>query len=127
MGDTTDATAVKLFAIVWTGFTVLWFAQILPKHLAATNPDRYLRHLQRTCFPIVDAVRIVGVSQPGEWSAKALERGLDWHEPESDLEEAHRRVARTRSQRPGARSDHRKSMPPALSRGSSTSIQSGTA
>ena len=39
----------------------------------------------------------------------------------------HRRGARTRSQRPGARSDHRKSMPPAFSRGSSTSIQSGTA
>jgi hypothetical protein len=88
VGDTTNATAVKLFAIVWTGFTVLWFAQILPKHLAATNPDRYLRHLQRTCFPVVDAVRVVGVSQPGEWSAKSLERGLDWHEPESDLEEA---------------------------------------
>jgi hypothetical protein len=88
VGETSDATAVKLFAIVWTGFTVLWFAQILPKHLAATNPDRYLRHLRRSCFPVVDAVRVVGVSQPGEWSAKALERGLDWHEPESDLEEA---------------------------------------
>ena len=39
----------------------------------------------------------------------------------------HRRGARTRSQRPGARSDQRKSMPPAFSRGSSASIQSGTA
>jgi hypothetical protein len=88
VGSTTDPTATKVFAIVWTGFTVLWFAQILPKHLAATNPDRYLRHLQRTCFPVVDAVRVVGVSQPGEWSAKALEGSLDWHEPETDLEEA---------------------------------------
>jgi hypothetical protein len=87
VGETSDATAVKLFAIVWTGFTVLWFAQILPKHLAATNPDRYLRHLQKTCFPIVDAVRIIGVSQPGEWSAHALERSLDWHATEQDLEE----------------------------------------
>jgi hypothetical protein len=88
VGETSDATAVKLFAIVWTGFTVLWFAQILPKHMAATNPDRYLRHLQKTCFPIVDAVRIVGVSQPGEWSAHALGRATNWHEPEQELEEA---------------------------------------
>jgi hypothetical protein len=88
VGSTENPTAVKLFAIVWTGFTVLWFAQILPKHLAATNPDRYLRHLQKTCFPIVDAVRIVGVSQPGEWSAHALGRAMNWHEPEQELEEA---------------------------------------
>ena len=88
VGETSDATAVKLFAIIWTGFTVLWFAQILPKHMAATNPDRYLRHLKKTCFPIVDAVRIIGVSQPGEWSARALERSLDWYETEEELQEA---------------------------------------
>ena len=33
---------LAIFDLTWTGFTVLWFAQILPKHLAATNPDRYL-------------------------------------------------------------------------------------
>ena len=83
-----SVVALKVFDLLWLGLTILWFAQILPKHLAATNPDRYLRHLQRTCFPVVDAVRVVGVSQPGEWSAKALEGSLDWHEPETDLEEA---------------------------------------
>jgi hypothetical protein len=28
------------------------------------------------------------VSQPGEWAAHALGRGLDWHAPEPALEEA---------------------------------------
>ena len=128
VGDTTDATAVKLFAIVWTGFTVLWFAQILPKHMAATNPDRYLRHLQKTCFPIVDAVRIIGVSQPGEWTAHAhrAQSGLacDRAGPRGGCTGA----AQGLDRRGLARAlNHRKSMPPAFSRGSSTSIQSGTA
>ena len=47
----------KLFDIAWTGFTVLWFAQIFPKHMAATNPDRYLGDLRRPLFPVVDVVR----------------------------------------------------------------------
>jgi len=66
-----------LFDLTWTGFTVLWFAQIFPKHLAATNPDRYLAHLKKL-FPVVEVVRRIGVSQPGEWVASAVERRLDW-------------------------------------------------
>jgi hypothetical protein len=78
-----------LFDLTWTGFTVLWFAQIFPKHLAATNPDRYLRHLQRSLFPVVEVVRKVGVSQPGEWVASGVERRLDWPlTHEEQLEEA---------------------------------------
>jgi hypothetical protein len=76
-----------IFDLTWTGFTVLWFAQIFPKHLAATNPDRYLRHTRNTLFPIVEGVRQVGVSQPGEWTASAVERRLDWH-AEPGIEEA---------------------------------------
>jgi hypothetical protein len=76
-----------LFDLTWTGFTVLWFGQILPKHLAATNPDRYLRHLRGVLFPIVDIVRRIGVSQPGEWVASALERRLDWHPAPGTIEE----------------------------------------
>ena len=87
VGSTTGATATKVFAIVWTGFTVLWFAQIFPKHLAATNPVRYLKHTQRSLFPIVDVVRVIGVSQPGEWTAHAVERNLDWPADEHELEE----------------------------------------
>jgi hypothetical protein len=76
--EVTGGLALGLFDLTWTGFTVLWFAQIFPKHLAATNPDRYLRHLRRTLFPVVEGVRTVGVSQPGEWVASAVERRLDW-------------------------------------------------
>jgi hypothetical protein len=71
-------TLPKLFDIVWTGFTVLWFAQILPKHMAATNPDRYLGVLRRPLFPVVDLVRKVGVSMPAEKVAGLVERRLDW-------------------------------------------------
>jgi hypothetical protein len=76
--EVTGGLALGLFDLTWTGFTVLWFAQIFPKHLAATNPDRYLTHLRRTLFPVVEGVRTVGVSQPGEWVASAVERRLDW-------------------------------------------------
>src|SRR5215211_2125212 len=79
---------LKVFDVTWTGFTVLWFAQIFPKHLAATNPDRYLGHLRRL-FPVVEVVRQVGVSQPGEWVASAVERRLDWPlTPEEEIEES---------------------------------------
>jgi hypothetical protein len=81
-----EGILLGLFDLTWTGFTVLWFGQILPKHLAATNPDRYLQHLRGFLFPIVDVVRRIGVSQPGEWVASALERRIDWH-PEPGIEE----------------------------------------
>jgi hypothetical protein len=79
--EITGGLALGLFDLTWTGFTVLWFAQIFPKHLAATNPDRYLKHLRTTLFPVVEVVRKVGVSQPGEWVAGAVERSLDWPIP----------------------------------------------
>ena len=79
---------LKVFDVTWTGFTVLWFAQIFPKHLAATNPDRYLRHL-RSLFPVVEVVRKIGVSQPGEWVATAVERRLNWPmTPAEEMQEA---------------------------------------
>lgn len=77
-----------LFDLTWTGFTVLWFAQIFPKHLAATNPDRYMGHLRRL-FPVVEVVRRIGVSQPGEWVAAAVERRLNWPlTPAEQIEES---------------------------------------
>lgn len=80
-GEVTQGLVLGLFDLTWTGFTVLWFAQIFPKHMAATNPDRYLRHLRGTLFPIVEVVRKVGVSQPGEWVASGVEGRLDWPIP----------------------------------------------
>jgi hypothetical protein len=82
-----EGVAARLFDLFWTGLTVLWFGQIFPKHLAATNPDRYLRHLRSTMFPVVDIVRRLGVSQPGEWTAAAVERRLDWPAAHVDIEE----------------------------------------
>ena len=70
----------KVFDITWTGFTVLWFAQILPKVLAATDPERYLRYSQAYAFPIVDVVRIMGFSQPGQWAASLIGRRFGWVE-----------------------------------------------
>lgn len=87
--EVTQGLVLGLFDLTWTGFTVLWFAQIFPKHLAAMNPGRYLAHLRRTLFPIVEGVRIVGVSQPGEWVASGVERRLDWPLPHVEsIEEA---------------------------------------
>jgi hypothetical protein len=83
-----EGLAARLFDLFWTGLTVLWFGQIFPKHLAATNPDRYLRHLRTTLFPVVDVVRKIGMSQPGEWTAATVERRLDWPAPHVDIEEA---------------------------------------
>ena len=79
-----QGVALAVFDIAWTGFTVLWFAQIFPKHLAATNPDRYLSHLMWV-FPVVRAVDKSGVTKPGAWTASGVERRLDW--PMTDAEE----------------------------------------
>jgi hypothetical protein len=79
---------LDLFDLVWLGLTVLWLAQIFPKHLAATNADRYLHHLRGTLFPIVEGVRRVGVSQPGEWVAVGVERRLSWHAEPGEEPEA---------------------------------------
>jgi hypothetical protein len=68
----------KIFDLTWTGFTVLWFAQILPKVVAATDPARYLRLLRRSLFPLVEAVRVLGVSQPGEWAASLIGGRFGW-------------------------------------------------
>jgi hypothetical protein len=76
--QTTDMFALGVFDLGWTTFTVLWFAQIMPKHLGAVNPDRYLRHLHRRLFPVVEVVRMIGVSLPGEWMAYAIEYWLAW-------------------------------------------------
>ena len=76
--EITNEVALAVFNLTWTGFTVLWFMQIFPKHLAAENPDRYLKHTQRTLFPIVDVVRRSGVAGPAVWTASAVESRLVW-------------------------------------------------
>jgi hypothetical protein len=79
--------ALKAFTITWTGLTLLWFMQIFPKHMAATNPDRYLTFTRTTLFPIVEVVRRIGVALPGEWVASVVQNRLNWH-AEPAIEEA---------------------------------------
>jgi hypothetical protein len=80
---------LKAFTIIWTGLTLLWLMQIFPKMMAATNPDRYLKFTQPSLFPIVEFVRRIGISQPGEWVAQGVQNRLDWH-AEPTLEKAPR-------------------------------------
>jgi hypothetical protein len=82
----TDRFTLNVFDLAWTTLTVLWFAQIFPKHMGAMNPDRYLKRLQRPLFPVVAFVYRVGVSQPGEWTADMVEDRLNWSLGPDELE-----------------------------------------
>jgi uncharacterized membrane protein len=88
--EITGSVALKIFNLVWTTLTVLWFAQILPKHMAATNADRYLKLTRAALTPVVEVVRRIGISWPAEITAKAVQNRLGWH-PEPTLERAPRR------------------------------------
>jgi hypothetical protein len=77
--EITGGFALKAFTIIWNGLTLLWFMQIFPKHMAATNPDRYLKVTRKALFPIVEFVRKVGVALPAEWVAKTVQNRLGWH------------------------------------------------
>jgi hypothetical protein len=79
---------LKVFDLLWLGLTILWFAQILPKHMAAINADRYLRHLRGVLFPVVEVVNKSGVTLPGKRSAMVVEHSLSWHPTEGEVQEA---------------------------------------
>ena len=76
--EITDELTLKVFNIVWTTLTVLWFMQIAPKLLAAANPDGYLDYLRGVLFPIVEFVRKIGIGQPGEWTSLGIQNRLGW-------------------------------------------------
>ena len=90
--EITSPAALKIFNLVWTGLTVLWFMQILPKHMAATNADRYLKLTKAIFFPVVAVVQMIGISWPAEKTAKAVQSLLAWH-PAPTLERAPSRGA----------------------------------
>jgi hypothetical protein len=83
----TGAVALKIFNLVFTTLTVLWFMQIFPKHMAAMNADRYLKVFRAALFPVVEFVRVIGISWPAEKTAQAVQNRLDWH-AEPTLERA---------------------------------------
>jgi hypothetical protein len=87
----TGAIGLKIFNLVWTTLTVLWFMQIFPKHMAATNADRYLKVFQAMLFPVVEFVRAIGISWPAEKTAQVVQNRLDWH-AEPTLETAPSRL-----------------------------------
>jgi hypothetical protein len=88
----TGAVALKIFNLVFTTLTVLWFMQIFPKHMAATNADRYLKVFRAALFPVVEFVRVIGISWPAEKVAQAVQNRFDWH-AEPTLETAPSRGA----------------------------------
>ena len=77
--EITAPAALKIFNLVWTGLTVLWFAQIFWKCMAATNADRYLDLTRRPLFPIVEFVRKTGIPWPAEMTAKFVQNRFGWH------------------------------------------------
>ena len=90
--EITGAVNLKIFNLIWTTLTILWFMQILPKHMAAINPDRYLKLTGGVALPVVNFVKAIGISWPAEKTAGAVQKLLGWH-PEPTLEGAPRRGA----------------------------------
>jgi CBS domain containing-hemolysin-like protein len=88
----TNPLTLKIFNLVWTTFTILWFMQILPKVMAAINPDRYLKMTGRWTLPVVNVVKAIGISWPAEKTAAVVQRLTGWH-AEPTLERAPRRGA----------------------------------
>ena len=71
--EITGAVTLKIFNVIWTPLTILWFAQILPKQMAAINPDRYLKVTGGAALPAVNFVRRIGISWPAEKTAAAVQ------------------------------------------------------
>ena len=139
----TGAVALKIFNLVFTTLTVLWFMQIFPKHMAAMNADRYLKVFRAALFPVVEFVRVIGISwpgredRPGRSEPARLARRADPREgtiaarrvPGQSLGRSDP-VARARDPAVARRSHCRaywKLTPPFASSGSPISIHSGTA
>jgi hypothetical protein len=90
--EITNPVTLKVFNVIWTPLTILWFMQILPKNMAAINPARYLKVTGGAALPVVNAVRAIGVSWPAEKTAAAVHILLGWH-AEPTPERAPRRRA----------------------------------
>jgi hypothetical protein len=90
--EITDPVTLKIFNVIWTPLTILWFMQILPKHMAAINPDRYLKVTGGAALPVVNLVKAIGISWPAEKTAGGIQKLLGWH-AEPTLEGAPRRGA----------------------------------
>ena len=72
--EITGEVTLKIFNVIWTTLTILWFMQILPKHMAAINPDRYLKVTGGAALPVVNLVKAIGISWPAEKTAEAIQK-----------------------------------------------------
>jgi Mg2+/Co2+ transporter CorB len=90
--EITGAVTLKIFNVIWTTLTILWFMQILPKVMAAINPERYLKVTGGAALPVVNLVKAIGISWPAEKTAGGIQKLLGWH-AEPTLEGAPRRGA----------------------------------
>jgi hypothetical protein len=90
--EITGPVKLKIFNVIWTTLTILWFMQILPKHMAAINPDRYLKVTGGAALPVVNLVKAIGISWPAEKTAGGIQKLLGW-QAEPTLEGAPRRGA----------------------------------
>ena len=88
--EITGAIKLKVFNVIWTTLTILWFMQILPKVMAAINPDRYLKLTGWAALPVVNFVKAIGISWPAEKTAGGVQKVLGW-QAEPTLEGAPRR------------------------------------
>src|SRR4029079_3202606 len=71
--EITGAVTLQIFNVIWTTLTTLWFMQILPKHMAAINPDRYLKVTGGSALPVVNVVKAIGISWPAEKTAGGIQ------------------------------------------------------
>ena len=77
--EITGTINLKIFNVIWTTLTILWFMQILPKHMAAINPGRYLKVTGGAALPVVNLVKAIGISWPAEKTAAAVQSAFGWH------------------------------------------------
>ena len=87
---TIEGANSKIFNLVWTTFTILWFMQIFPKVMAAINPVRYLKMTGGAALPVVNVIKAIGISWPAEKTAAGVQNRLGWS-AEPTLERAPRR------------------------------------
>ena len=117
----TNGFGLSVFDLLWTTLTVLWFAQIFWKHLAATNPDRYLARLQRPLFPVVRVVHQLGISLPGEWTADTFEAWMQWPAGEGEAHHPGHQLSMGSIWRELRKHEHRAEHAPAVGPGQAAS------
>lgn len=83
-GTTTSSSALALFPLSYVTLTVLWFSQVAPKLLAATDPEEFFA-LSQWLWPTVKAMSRLGLPDPGAQVALLMGRYLRSHHTSTPL------------------------------------------